>query len=70
MGVGLREKYLLPCCCFRDFLYFDKQHDHVLKKLNFDIVTQRVLVCGQNICYHVAAAFVILFNLIRKMTMF
>ena len=45
-------------------------HDHVLKKFNFDLLTQspgsgagggRVL--GQNICYHVAA-FGILFNLI------
>ena len=52
------------------------QHDHVLKKLNFDLLTQSPGlwgvplsgVCGQNICYHVAA-FMILFNLICKMTM-
>ena len=34
------------------------QRDHVLKKINFDLLTTRVSgwgVCGQNICYHVAA---------------
>ena len=36
------------------------QHDHVLKKLNFDLLTPspRVVgegVCRQNICLHVAA---------------
>ena len=43
-------------------IYFNMQHDHVLKKLNFDPLTPipRVLgggrgVSGQNICYHVAA---------------
>ena len=32
------------------------QHDIVLKKLNFDLLTPRVSggVLGQNICYHVA----------------
>ena len=32
------------------------QHDIVLNKLNFDLLTPRVRggVCGQNICYHVA----------------
>ena len=33
------------------------KHDHVLKKLNFDLLAPRVRgggVCGQNICYHVA----------------
>ena len=45
------------------------QHEHVLKKLNFDLLTPPLGsgigggLCGQNICYHVAA-FVILFNLI------
>ena len=24
---------------FHDFIYFDMQHDHVLKKLNFDLLT-------------------------------
>ena len=38
-GGGLRAKYLLPCCCIRDSLLFDMQHDHVLKKLNFDLLT-------------------------------
>ena len=48
------------------------QHDHVLKKLNFDLLTPTPgvgVVCRQNICNHVAA-FVILFNLICNMTMF
>ena len=53
------------------------QHDHVLKKLNFELWNplqgrewvggKGVRVCGQNICYHVAA-FVIPFNLICNMT--
>ena len=51
------------------------QHDHVLKKLNFDLLTSSQGrgggygrgICGQNICYHVAAL-VILFNLICNMT--
>ena len=49
------------------------QHDHVLKKLNFDLLTPTpgsggwVGVCEQNICYH-AAAFVIPFNLICNMS--
>ena len=31
------------------------QHDIILKKLNFDLLTPRVSwVCGQNICFHVA----------------
>ena len=35
----LKAKYLLPCCCIRDSLNFDMQHVHVLKKLNFDLLT-------------------------------
>ena len=37
------------------------QHDHVLKKLNFELLTPSPRVeggggvCGQNICHHVAA---------------
>ena len=56
------------------------QHDHGLKKVNFDLLTPTpglgsgggrgfVGVCEQNICYH-AAAVVIPFNLICKMTVF
>ena len=53
------------------------QHDHVPKKLNFDLLTPTAGsggggsggVCGQNICYH-AAAFVKFFNWICNMTMF
>ena len=42
MGVSraLRAKYLLPLCCIHDSLKFDMQNDHVLKMLNFDILTQ------------------------------
>ena len=47
------------------------QHEHVLKKLTFDLLTPSLGlvggVCGQNICYHVAA-FLILFYLICNMT--
>ena len=44
------------------------QHDHVLKKINFDLLTLTLGmggggVFGQNMCYHVAA-FMIPFNLI------
>ena len=41
MGVSgtLRAKYLLPWCCIHDSLKFDMQNDHVLKKLNFDVLT-------------------------------
>ena len=65
---GLRAKYLLPCCCFRDSLNCDLQGNHVLKKSSFDPRVEGVgvggeVVYGQNMCYHVAA-FVILFNLI------
>ena len=40
------------------------------KNVNFDLLTPPVVgVCGQNICYHIAA-FEIPFNLICNMTMF
>ena len=51
------------------------QHDHVLKKLDFDLLTTGSGVggggggLGQNICYHIAAL-VIPFNLICNMTIF
>ena len=56
------------------------QHDHVLKKLNFDDLLTPCQggggggggglgVCRQNIFYHVAA-FLIPFNLICNITMF
>ena len=56
---------------FRDSRVFDKQLDHVLKKLNFDLWTLwgEVGVCVQNVCYHVAA-FVIPFYLICNMILF
>ena len=38
-GEGVQAKYLVPCCCNRDSLQFDMQHDHVLKKLTFDLLT-------------------------------
>ena len=28
----------LPCCCIRDSLKFDMRHDHILTKLNFDLL--------------------------------
>ena len=75
-------KYLLTCCCIRASFKFDMQHKHVLRKLNFYLLTPSsgsggvggvggggVGSLGQNICYHVAA-FVILFNLICSMTVF
>ena len=49
------------------------QHDHVLNKLNFNILTlgsgEGSRGVGANICYHVAA-FSILFNLLCNMTIF
>ena len=33
----LRAKYLVPHCCNPDSLKFDMQHDHIVKKLNFDL---------------------------------
>ena len=41
MGMSgvLRAKYLLPWCCIHDSLKFDMQNDHVLKKLNYDVLT-------------------------------
>ena len=38
----LLAKHLLPCCCIYDSLTFDMQHDIVLKKMNFDLLTPRV----------------------------
>ena len=35
-GGVLRTKNLLPCCCICETLYYDMQHDHVLKKFIFD----------------------------------
>ena len=68
----LLAKYLLWCCCICDSLKSDMQHDHILKKVEFwpiDPIPRVRGICGQNICYHVAA-FVILFNLICNNTMF
>ena len=39
-------------CCICDSIYFDMQHDRVLKKLNFDLLTPSpgsLWVCGQNL---------------------
>ena len=36
---SLLTKYLLQCCYMCDSLWFDMQYDHVLKKLNFDLLT-------------------------------
>ena len=68
----MQAKYLIPCCCNCDSLKFDTQHDHVLKKWNFDLLTPSPGSGGglpAKYFYHVAAL-VILFNLICNMTMF
>ena len=41
MGVSgaLPAKYLLLWCCIHESLKFDMQNDHVLKKLNFEVLT-------------------------------
>ena len=46
------------------------QHDHVLKKLNFDILTLWVKGEGEESAGYQVAAFGIPFNLICNMTMF
>ena len=64
------------CACmllYVPFLLICMKHDHVLKKLNFDLLTPRIRwgrgVLWLNICYQVAA-FVVPFNLMCNMTMF
>ena len=61
-GGGLLAKYLLHVAAFVILFNFDMQHDHVLKKFNFDLLTPSP-VSGRggrhlrtNICY-LAAAF-------------
>ena len=69
---------MLAWCSLLDSLQFVMQHDHVLKKLNLNLLTPLPRsgvgggvgrVCGQNICDHVAA-FMIPLSLICNMTMF
>ena len=43
---GLRAKPFPPCKCLRDSLSFDMQHDHVLQKLNLDLLTPSPMVVG------------------------
>ena len=38
----VRTEYVPACCCIRDFINFDMQHDHVLKNINFDHQIRRV----------------------------
>ena len=40
----MRAKHFIPyaCCCICYSIKFDMQHDLVLKKLNFDVLTPRV----------------------------
>ena len=72
---GLRAKYWLPCQCIHDSLQFDMQHDHVLIKLSYDLLTPTpesgvgAVDCRQIICHHVVA-FVIPFNLICNIKLF
>ena len=54
---GDAGKYCYHVAIFRDSNLFDMQHDHVLKKLNFDLLNLRSgggEGCGKNNCYHVA----------------
>ena len=39
VGGGLRAKYMLPRFRIRDSIQFGLQSDHVLEKLNFDLLT-------------------------------
>ena len=39
VGGGLRAKYMLPRFSIRDSFKFGMQSDHVLEKLNFDLLT-------------------------------
>ena len=36
---GLWVKYLQQSCCTRDCIKFDMQYDHVLRKLNLELLT-------------------------------
>ena len=38
-SVSVRTEHVLACCCICDLLLFDMQHDHILKTLNFDLLT-------------------------------
>ena len=49
-GGGLCAKHLLPYCCVRDSLKYDMQHDHILKKLNFDLLTPIPMIEGGGGC--------------------
>ena len=73
----MQTKYLRPCCCNRDSLSFDMQHDIVLKKLNFDLLTAGVGGGGGddaefagNIFATMLLHFMIPINLICNMIMF
>ena len=75
VGGGLWAKYMLPRFSIRDSIKFCMQSDHVLEKLNFDLLTPgsgdggEQGSVGQNICYHVAA-FMFPFNVKCNMIMF
>ena len=78
VGWSLRAKYLLPCWCIRDSLWYATGQCSEKLILTFCPHPQCLgwglvgwgFFCGQNICYNVAA-FVIPFNLIIcNMTMF
>ena len=38
-GGGCGKNKLLPCCCILGSHWFNMQHDHILKKLNYDLLT-------------------------------
>ena len=79
VGGGMQAKYLHHVTTFRDSIYFDMHHDHVLKKLNFDLFIPSpgslgVCVGGGGAAGKIVATvllhFVFSFNLICNMTMF
>ena len=60
--LGLWQTIFYHVAAFRYSLLFHMQHDHVLKKLKFDLLTPSPKnvevgcgVCGQNVVYHVAS---------------
>ena len=72
-GTGLRSKitfdmFHIYCTSVYICDSFDVQHDHVLKKLNFDLLRGEG-GCGEKNCYH-NAVLAIPFKLICSMIMF
>ena len=66
--VCVMTENVLACCCMRDSLQDDMHHDHVLKKLNFDLLTPQDRGMGST--GKIFAACAIPLNLICSMTIF